>query len=41
MRTIQRAVKGPADKDMQIGVFMTVKADCQSGWGPDALLMRR
>jgi len=30
-RTIQRAVKGPADKDIQIGIFMNVKADCQAG----------
>jgi hypothetical protein len=28
---IQRAVKGPADKDIQIGVFINVRPDCQSG----------
>jgi hypothetical protein len=31
MRTIQRAVKGAADKDIQIGIFVNVTDDCQSG----------
>ena len=30
-RAVQRAVKGPADKDIQIGLFVNVTPDCQSG----------
>jgi len=30
-KTVERAIRGPADKDIRIGVYVNVQPDCSSG----------
>jgi hypothetical protein len=37
--TVQRSAKGPADKDIRIGVYINVRPDCTSGELPSVKLV--